>query len=178
MGSQAGGGQDMTLSVRCSGARGTEQGRSGQGVLRQKLNSSLAFQLTEEGSQGGEGGVVATDLEWLWGMGCADRTVEEALVLSRNKCRKPGGRGSLDSQEKWSVWSSSQLLTPGFPFKCSPVLGASKEMDPGRLGRFGITTCTEQSSLHIGLLYPGLPGLRHRAQPQLCHSQNWVTLSK
>lgn len=89
----------------------------------------------------GKVGVVATDLEcptgtawWLWGMGCADRTMEEALVLSRNKCRKPGGRrgrGSLekswDSQEKWSVWVSSQLLPPAFPLewsKRSPVLDA------------------------------------------------------
>lgn len=73
-------------------------------------------------------GVVATDLEcptgtaWGYGgMGCADRIMEEALALSRNKCRKPGGRGgrgslekSWDSQEKWSVWVSSQLLSPAF----------------------------------------------------------------
>lgn len=55
MGSQAGGGQDMALSVGCSGARGTERGRSGQRCLRQKLTSSWAFQLIEEGSEGGGG---------------------------------------------------------------------------------------------------------------------------
>lgn len=213
MGSQAGGGQDMALSVGCSGARGTERGRSGQRCLRQKLTSSWAFQLIEEGSEGGGGSywlrVSYRNCLGLWGMGCADRIMEEALALSRNKCRKPGGRGgrgslekSWDSQEKWSVWVSSQLLSPAFLLQWSkrfPVLDAllgnptSKKMDPGRLGRFGIRSvadtkdvranvcaaecepacaplvcsliCIGQPTLHMGLLYPELPGLRYMVSP-------------